>query len=201
MAATPPSPGKVLFGLFILGAAAVFMAVTYAGDLISDLRFARTAMAPSEAHVVSADCTRYNYLVSACTIAYVDPRSAQPDQRKKLQYLMFGSVAGERYWLLQPQSNPGVVTSNTGLDHLGNRVATLTGLLGTITLILFGALLRLRPTMPESEGAAHNYDDALENALQAHAQTQAAGSQPSMAARPAPPRGGGPAREFGRRVR
>jgi len=201
MGAAPPSLGKALFALLFFGAVAVFLAVTYLGDVITDLRVARSPMVPSEASVLSADCTRYNYLVSACTIAYADPRSAQPGQRKKLEYLMFGSVAGERYYLLQPQSDPAIVTSNTGLDHLGNRVATLIGMLGTVALLMFGALARLRPKMLESEDASPNYDDALERALQAHAQAPAAGSQPAMAPRPAPPRPGGPAKEFGRRVR
>jgi|SRR5215470_15460418 len=201
MGAAPPSLGKMLFALLFFGAVAVFLAVTYVGDLISDLRVAGSPMVPSEARVLSADCTRYNFLVSACTIAYADPRSAQPDQRKKLEYLMFGSVAGERYYLLQPQSDPSIVTSNTGLDHVGNRVATLIGLLGSTVLIMFGALWRLLPRMSESEGASHNYDDALERALQAHAQAPAAGSQPAMAPRAAPPRAGGPVKEFGRRVR
>src|SRR5262245_14584529 len=201
MAQAPPSLGKALFALLFFGAVAVFLAVTYVGDLFSDLRVAGSPMVPSEARVLSADCTRYNFIVSACTIAYADPRTAQPDQRRKLEYLMFGSVAGERYYLLQPQSNPALVTSNTGLDHVGNRVTTLIGLLGTMVLLMFGALLRLRPKMPESEGASHNYDDALERALAAHAQAPAAGSQPAMASRAAPPRAGGAAKEFGRRVR
>jgi hypothetical protein len=199
MHTTPPSLGKVLMVVVVLGLAAVFLAAKYSGDLVNDIRVAGTPMQPSDARVMGADCDRWNYLVSACTITYADPKAA--GQRKRLDYLLFGSVAGERIALLQPQSHPGIVTSSIGIAHIGNRVATLIGLLGTIALIVLGVLWRIWPKPAAGEGASHGYDDALERALQAHAQTQASESKPAMSPRPAPPRAGGPAQRFGRRVR
>jgi hypothetical protein len=189
----------VLIISVILGAAALFMATKYMGDLVKDIRIAGTPMVLSEASVTKASCDRYNYLVSACSIAFADPKAA--GQAQQLDYLMFGSFAGERIVLLQPHSYPGIVTSNVGIDHIGNRAATLIGLLGTIALIVLGMLVRLMQSVPAIERAAGNasdsYDDAIERALQAH--VQSGGAPPPKSA--SPPRAGGPAQGFGRRVR
>jgi hypothetical protein len=126
------SPIRVFFfSLLFFGGLSALMVLHYGGSLMNDFAVRGDRMLPHPtARVISAKCTRYYFAVSACSIEY-DDRFVVPTASKKfkprheLNYLMFGSAAGERVALLQPASRPDIVTTSAGLAHLGNRMVTL----------------------------------------------------------------------------
>jgi hypothetical protein len=80
--------------------------------------------------VLNAKCTRYNFVVSACSVDYDDRLSGTMPATKfeattTLNYLMGGSVAGERVALMHSTAHSAVVTSAVGMDHLANRIFTM----------------------------------------------------------------------------
>ncbi len=138
----------VFFFILFCGCMAAFMVLHYGGTLMRDLAMRRETMAPHlSARILSAKCTRYYFLVSACSIEY-DDRFVMPATSKKfksrpvLNYLVFGSVAGERVRLLHPVSQPNVVTTSAGMAHLGNRAFTFFALVTLCLLIPVGILLK-----------------------------------------------------------
>jgi hypothetical protein len=201
----------VFGGLLLPVLGGTFLIVNFAGDLVRDIGIRGQPMVPADAQVLSADCTRVNLIVSWCTIGYVDHTTVieqltKPKNTTKLQFLVFGSVAGQRISLQQPSSHPDVVTSDVGMQYLGNRIATLIVLLGALALIPFAVVKRLRHGVQPSEdgtrtyndsGNSPNYDDTIDRALQTHKEAQAA----TPATRVTAPAGPRPAPQgFGRRM-
>lgn len=163
----------IVFGLLFLGASSALLVQYYGGALMNDFAVRGDQMLPHPtARVVSAKCKRYEFLISACSIEY-DDRFVVPTRSKTIEavhtlnYLMFGSAAGERATLLRPASRPDIVTTPTGLAHLNNRAVTLVTLVGLSLLTMLALVgkamtLSARTTPPQmpATSAGSNSDAA-----------------------------------------
>jgi hypothetical protein len=131
---------RALLGGLIMLAFAVILVVSYGGELTRDFGLSRENLVPHPtARVVKAKCDVWYLLVSACTVEYDDPATTKPADKiqvkPELSYLMLGSVGGERVMLMRPANGGQVVTSNTGIDHLTNRMMTLLILAGFCVIV------------------------------------------------------------------
>jgi hypothetical protein len=124
---------RMVFGGLLLLGGMVAMTMVFGGDLVHDVALRDEAMAPHPtARVI--DAKNYYLLVSACSVEYEDLAAAKPldklRARTEFNYLMFGSVHGERVVLMRPAKGEQIVTCSTGMAHLGNRIVTLLVLAG-----------------------------------------------------------------------
>lgn len=163
----------------LFAAFGVFLAVNYGPDLLNDIAVQhQRSIAHPKARIVSANCTRYLYAISACEVEYTEPVSAsersQFRERSVLRILMFGSAAKKRISLLQPESRPDMVTSDAGLQLIANRAGTLLSLLliclGLASVIVHRLLSReATPFEGEPEADLHKVDAAITHQLQVSA--------------------------------
>jgi len=114
-------------GVFILFAIAftVIGPLVYAGpQLASDLGNGAKWVLVDDLAIKESRCTRWYYVVSTCHIEYINRRN--PAQMGgTLNYLVFGSWSGERARLLRSPTNPNVIGTTLGVEHLQQRVITI----------------------------------------------------------------------------
>jgi hypothetical protein len=162
--------------------------------------------------VLSAKCTRWNFIVSDCSVEYGDRLPARVPATKfeaihTLNFLMFGSFAGEPVTLMGSTTHPDVVTSAIGINHLANRSGTLLLLLlifaGTPLIIVVKlATGRLAidgtPVPAAAPGESHAIDSEI--ARQLASRTQQVAPSTRISSTLAPPASAGPGGTFGRRT-
>ena len=139
---------RMVFGGLLLLGGMVAMTMVFGGDLARDVALRDEVMAPHPtARVIEAKCKNYYLLVSACSVEYEDLAAAKPldrlRARTELNYLMFGSIRGERVVLMRPAKGEQIVTSSTGMAHLGNRIVTMLVLAGLYLFIPVAVLVKL----------------------------------------------------------
>lgn len=194
----------------------LFLAMQYGVDLVRDIGISRDTLSPYQTgRVLSAKCTRYNLIVSVCSVEYDDRLSSTAPATKfeaihTLNYLMGGSVAGEQVALMCSTAHPNVVTSAVGMNHLANRIFTLLLLLaiffGTPLIIAFKlATGRMSvgggvPAPAAAPGNSHAIDAEIARQLAARGQQPAPSIRPSSTLAPPASAGPGPAGTFGRRT-
>src|ERR1700687_988624 len=102
--------------LFCFGCAP-FLVIHYAADLARDIGISGDTLSPHpDGRVLSAKCTRWNLIVSDCSVEYDERVPARVPVTKleaihTLNFLMFGSAAGEQVVLMRPAAHPDVVTT------------------------------------------------------------------------------------------
>ncbi|MFD0938873.1 hypothetical protein ACFQ12_27250 [Methylobacterium trifolii] len=140
---------------FILALAGLtFLApLVYAGpQLASDLRVGRNWTLAADLAVKESKCTRWYLLVSTCGVDYVNRR--EPGRvGGTLNYIVFGSWAGERVTLLQSADDPGRIGSTLGLEHMQQRVISFAVFVALALAFLVGVLRLIMPKA-RSEDAA-----------------------------------------------
>lgn len=203
----------IFFAVLFFFATGMFLVLQYGGGLMRDLALRGEPMQiRMQYRIVSAKCSRYYHLVSACATEYVE-RDATPAASGKLKdvktsrFLVFGSVAGERVLLMGPKSRPDAITTSAAMAHLSNRFWTLLVLAGFSFLVPLAIIMKaarrrsgapVRTEAPQANaGDDMRIDDMIARQMQAKAASDAR-------ARPlAPSRGvygvGAPAATFGRR--
>lgn len=202
------APVRVILFALLLGGSAVFLTLHYGGTLINDVAVRSAQMVPHpSARVIAAKCKRYFLLISACRVEYTDraipSTPSQPEPRHKLNYLIFGSAAGEGVALLQPLGRSDIVTTSVGMAHLRNRLVALPMLVGLDLVALFTLLSKILLTgrgsrYANTEQPDGNESQAIESAIDALAarhQAQLARPVGGGGAAPRPIERGG----FGRR--
>jgi hypothetical protein len=171
---------SAIFFLLFFGAMGAALTLHYGGDLMRDLAIRGQAMeVHPTARVLSADCTRYYLLMSACKIDYDNRAAGQPraniQEIQSTRFLVFGSMTGERVMMLHPRSRPDIVTTSSNIENVGNRVLALGVLLGALLLASIGIVMRYArengvPNAAESEagsGGARSMDEAMTRHIQA----------------------------------
>jgi hypothetical protein len=168
---TTVGPIKLVLGLLLMAAALCFLTVTYAGDLLRDIRFAGTWQAAYDLRVVSGSCTRHNFVVTRCSAKILS--NAEPNQAplEREFMMLFSSGGGERLVPVRSTANPAVVAIAYAAEtKLANRTITFLVLAGACAAILIGIFGALA-TGRYKGGAAH--DDLIDGiaALQARAES------------------------------
>jgi hypothetical protein len=168
---TTAGPIKLTIGLLLFAAGLYFITVTYAGDLLRDLRLSGTWQAAYDLRVVEGSCTRHNFVVTRCSARIQS--NAEPNQAPiAIAFMMlFSGGGGEVLVPLRSTTNPSAVAIAYAAEtKLANRTITflvLTGALLGMLIAVLGALA----TGHYKGGAAH--DDLLDGiaALQARAES------------------------------
>jgi len=122
---------RVILVFLICFGFAAFLVLHYGVDLARDISISGDTLSPNQnGRVLSAKCTRWNFIVSDCSVEYDELQPARAPVTKfeaihTLNFLMFGSAAGEQVTLMRSSTHPDVVTSAIGMNHLANRSVTL----------------------------------------------------------------------------
>ena len=98
-------------------------------------------VAADDLRVTRAQCTRWEFVVSSCTIEYSDPIAAKITPA--LHYLVYGSWGGEHAVLMRSAKAPGAITTVQAIRDLGAREATMGIflLLEALVIVSLGAML------------------------------------------------------------
>lgn len=82
----------------------------------------RWSTAPSF-QITDARCTRYMFLVSTCSIKFIDP--GEYNRPRSLDYFVAGSWGSARFSLIRATDNPSHFSISIAEEHLLNRQLTL----------------------------------------------------------------------------
>ena len=144
----------ILFSIF--SGVVVLAPLVYAGpQLASDIRVGKNWTLAENLAIKESKCTRWYFLVSTCDIGYVDRRN--PGRvGGTLNYLVFGSWAGERAMLLRSVSDPSRIGTTIGLEHMPQRVISFAVLSALVLAFLVGFVRLCVGAARPNEAAATN---------------------------------------------
>ena len=152
---TTAGPIKLVIGLLLVAAGLCFFTVTYAGDIVRDIRLAGTWQVAYDLRAVSGSCTRYNFVVTRCSAKIQS--NAEPNQAPVASEFMmlFSGGGGEMLVPVRSTKDPSAVAIAYATEtKLFNRTVTFLGLAGTLALIVIGLVGALGSGRYEG-GAAH----------------------------------------------
>jgi hypothetical protein len=141
---TTAGPIKLVIGLLLVAAGLCFFTVTYAGDIVRDVRLRGTWQVAYDLRAVNGSCTRYNFVVTRCSAKIQS--NAEPSQAPVTsEFLMlFSGAGGEMLVPVRSTTNPSAVAIAYAAEtKLLNRTLTflvLAGALAAIVIGLVGAL-------------------------------------------------------------
>ena len=132
-----------------------FFTVTYAGDIVRDIRLAGTRQVAYDLRAVSGSCTRYNFVVTRCSAKIQS--NAEPNQAPVASEFMmlFSGGGGEMLVPVRSTKDPSAVAIAYATEtKLFNRTVTFLVLAGSLALIAIGLVGALGSGRYEG-GAAH----------------------------------------------
>jgi hypothetical protein len=152
---TTAGPVGLAIGLLIVAAGLYFITVTYAGDILRDIRLAGTWQAAYDLRAVNGSCTRHNFVVTRCSAKIQS--NAEPNQAPvATEFMMlFSSGGGEMLVPVRSTTNPSAVAIAYAAEtKLANRTMTFLVLTGALAAMLIGLVSALA-TGRYKGGAAH----------------------------------------------
>ena len=83
---------------------------------------------PAQASITAAKCTTHWFTYTRCEVSYRTQQQAAgqtPQQTSTLSYSFLGPAPAERVMLMHPINDRQTIVADTGINHLGNRIAFL----------------------------------------------------------------------------
>jgi hypothetical protein len=152
---TTADPVKLVIILLAVAAGLYFITVTYAADVLRDIRLAGTWQVAYDLRTVDGSCTRHNFVVTRCSVKIQS--NAEPDQAPITSEFMmlFSSGGGELLVPVRSTTNPSAVAIAYAAEtKLLNRTITFLFLTGALAAMFFGLVSALA-TGRYNGGAAH----------------------------------------------
>lgn len=152
---TTAGPIKLFLGLLLVAAGLCFFTVTYAGDIVRDIRLRGTWQVAYDLRAVNGSCTRYNFVVTRCSAKIQS--NAEPDQAPVASEFMmlFSGGGGEMLVPVRSTTDPSAVAIAYATEtKLMNRTITFLVLAGALAALLIGLLGALGSGRYKG-GAAH----------------------------------------------
>jgi hypothetical protein len=152
---TTTSPTTLVIGLLVVAAGLYFFTVTYARDMLRDIRLAGTWQVAYDLRAVSGSCTRHNFVVTRCSAKIQS--NAEPDQAPVASEFMmlFSSGGGELLVPVRSTTDPSAVAiAYATQTKLLNRTMTFLVLTGALAAMFIG-IVRALATGRYNGGAAH----------------------------------------------
>ena len=167
----------LVLGLLLFGGGLYFITVTYAGEILRDLRLAGTWQVAYDLRAVSGSCKRYNFVVTSCSANIQSVAEPNRPAVKNEFMMLFSSGGGEQLVPVRSTTDRSAVGIAYATDtKLTNRTLTFIGLTGTLIAMLIGLVSALAKGRYNG-GAAHR--DLLDGIaeLQARAESMQAFSR------------------------
>jgi hypothetical protein len=168
---TTADPVKLVILLLIVAAGLYFITVSYAGDILRDIRLAGTWQVAYDLRAANGSCTRHNLVVTRCSAkiqSIADPNQAPVASEFMM---LFSSGGGEMLVPVRSTTNPSAVAiAYASETKLLNRTMTFLVLAGTLAAIFIGLASALA-TGRYNGGAAHRDLLAGIGELQARAES------------------------------
>ena len=118
------------------------MMVLFFSDLRRDMALQDTFRPDPGIAIESASCRRYLFLVSHCSMHFSWQDGAAGRMAESSLLVGFKSMGGLRVIPVRSAVDPTVVTASVALDHLSNRIWTLTLVPGAC--LLLGVLMLMK---------------------------------------------------------
>ena len=100
---------------------------------------------PAQASITEAKCKTHWFAYTRCEVSYRTQQQAAgqtPQQTSTLSYSFLGPAPAERVTLIHPINDRQTIVADTGINHLGNRIAFLVvGLIACAGIGLFSLRL------------------------------------------------------------
>jgi hypothetical protein len=134
---------KTVVGALVLLLIAVALPLGYVSDLRRDAALKNTFRLDLSVKVEHANCTRYYFLVTSCSVQLSWPDGDARRTTDGSFLVAFNSMGGLRVMPVRSSTDPMVVTSALALDHLSNRFWTLLLVPGMCLLLSVLMLMKL----------------------------------------------------------
>ena len=167
---TTAGPIKLVLGLLLVAAGLYFFIVTYAADIVRDIRLAGTWQVAYDLRAVNGTCTRHNFVVTRCSAKIQS--NAEPNQAPIASEFMmlFSGGGGELLVPVRSTKDPSAVAIAYATEtKLLNRTMTFLVLTGALAALFIGLVSALATGRYKGGAAHHALLDAIGD-LQARAE-------------------------------
>lgn len=152
---TTVGPTMLVMGLLLFAGGLYFITVTYAAEILRDIRLAGTWQAAYDLRAVNGSCKRHNFVVTFCSAKIQSV--AEPNRAAVTSEFMmlFSSGGGELLVPVRSTTDRSAVAIAYATEtKLTNRTMTFIGLTGTLAAMLIGLVNALAKGRYNG-GAAH----------------------------------------------
>jgi len=167
---TTVGPTALVMGLLLFAGGLYFITVTYAGEILRDIRLAGTWQVAYDLRAVNGSCKRHNFVVTFCSANIQSVAEPNRAAVKSEFMMLFSSGGGEQLVPVRSTTDRSAVGIAYATDtKLTNRTLTFIGLTGTLVAMLIGLVSALAKGR-YSGGAAHR--DLLDGIAELQARAQ-----------------------------
>ena len=123
---------KIFFAGLITLVLGVCLLWFMAPAVLEDYRIDKQTLQPAPEYLVTeAECRTKLFVMNSCDLEFTH---AETGEQKSFDYMLFGRLAGSEVYAMQSQDKR-TVTSNIGIENVTNRLLTVVGMGGFLTLL------------------------------------------------------------------